>query len=472
MKKSIQTQYLEFLQRKKRDFKVAGFEVEKSELNSNLFEWQKDIVRWALKKGKSALFWDCGLGKTISQLSWAQKVYEHTNKPVIVVAPLAVAEQTRAEGEKFGIDCAVVRERGQIINGINITNYEILQHFEPSDFSGVVLDESSILKSYDGETKKAILNFFSHTEYKLSCTATPSPNDYMELGNQAEFLGVMSRNEMLAEFFVHDGKNTSSWRLKGHAEDKFWEWMSTWAIVLSNPSEIGYDGSKFVLPLMKINQITTSSELQNMSGDQMILYAEAQTLSERRNARRGSLQQRCKAASELVEKDPNSQWIFWVDFNAEADELKRLMPKAVEVRGTDTPDYKATTLSDFSNGKIQILISKPSIAGYGLNWQECHNMVFVGLSDSYEMFYQAVRRCWRFGQKQEVNVYIVSSELEGIVRENIERKERQNTLMHDKMVQFTLKSLGKYNNCERMTNDYNPQIKMILPDWCKEERLV
>lgn len=467
-----QKEYLEFLARKNRGFCPAGFEVEKHRLNNNLFDWQKDMVIWALQKGKAAFFWDCGLGKTISQLSWAQMVHEHTNKPVIIVAPLAVSEQTKKEGEKFGIKSAVVREANQVIDGINITNYEILSHFEPSDFGGVVLDESSILKSYDGQTKKLIIDFFANTQYKLSCTATPSPNDYMELGNQAEFLGVMSRTEMLSEFFIHDGGSTQHWRLKGHAEERFWEWISTWAIVLSNPAEIGYDGSTFVLPKLNMRQVTTENENENADGDQLLFYAcEAQTLNDRRTARRGSLQQRCLAAKQLIDKDPESQWLFWVDLNAEADELKRLIPEAVEVRGSDKPDYKAEMLTGFTEGTVRILISKPSIAGFGLNWQNCHNMVFVGLSDSYEMFYQAVRRCWRFGQKEQVNVYIVASELEGAVKQNIEKKDSQNTTMHLKMIEFTKKALQQQtNSLERITAEYNPTVNMIVPQWCIEEK--
>lgn len=464
--------YNEFLKTKKRKFEPVGFDVEKESLNNSIFEWQKDMVKWALKKGRAALFWDCGLGKTISQLSWAQKVHERTNKPVIVVAPLAVAEQTRQEGAKFGIECAVVREQKNVINGINITNYEILEHFEPHTFSGVVLDESSILKAFDGKTKKLIIDFFDNTPYKLSCTATPSPNDYMELGNQAEFLGVMSRTEMLSEFFIHDGGSTQHWRLKGHAEDKFWEWISSWAMVLSNPSEIGYDGSDFILPKLNINQITVENDKESSDGNQLMLFAnEAQTLNDRREARRGSLKQRCEAAEKLIELDPDTQWLFWVDLNTEADELKRLMPEAVEVRGSDSPEYKSDMLTAFSNGKIKILISKPSIAGYGLNWQCCHNMAFVGLSDSYEMLYQAMRRCWRFGQKHEVNVYIVASELEGAVKQNIERKEKQNMNMHSKMVKYTRKAIEEEaKSYERVTIEYNPTIEMILPKWCFEEK--
>ena len=347
-----------------------------------------------------------------------------------------------------------------------------MEHFEPHTFSGVVLDESSILKAFDGKTKKLIIDFFENTPYKLSCTATPSPNDYMELGNQAEFLGVMSRTEMLSEFFIHDGGSTQHWRLKGHAEDKFWEWISSWAMVLSNPTEIGYDGSDFILPKLNINQITVENDKESSDGNQLMPFAsEAQTLNDRREARRGSLKQRCEAAKRIIDLDPETQWLFCVDLNTEADELKRLMPEAVEVRGSDSPEYKSDMLTAFSNGKIKILISKPSIAGYGLNWQCCHNMAFVGLSDSYEMLYQAMRRCWRFGQKHEVNVYIVASELEGAVKQNIERKEKQNMNMHSKMVKYTRKAIEEEaKSYERVTIEYNPTIEMILPKWCFEEK--
>lgn len=464
--------YESFLKSKAISTQSTGFEVPRENLNQKLFDWQRDIVFWALKKGKAALFEDCGAGKTAQLLEWSRQVHLHTQKPVLVVSPLAVAEQTKREGVKFGIGTKVCRENEQVVNGINITNYEILEHFDLSQFAGVVLDESSILKAYDGKTKQTIIESFRKTPYKLSCTATPSPNDYMELGNQAEFLGVMSRGEMLATFFVHDGGDTSKWRLKGHAETKFWEWVASWAVVLTNPADLGYDGSGFVLPPLHTEQVSVCPDTTNSVGEQMTMFCStAQTLTERRDARRSSLKERCEAVKKLREREPDAQWLFWVDLNAEADELKAIMPDAVEVRGTDAPEYKADKLNGFTTGEVRCLISKPSIAGFGLNWQCCHNMVFVGLSDSYEMFYQAMRRCWRFGQTEEVNVYIVISEQEGAVKENIERKEKQAATMQAEMVKFTKNILEKEirGTC-RETIAYNPQIQMAVPIWCREEK--
>lgn len=461
--------YEEFLDTKKALTVDCGFEKAKDEMCPQMFNWQKDIVHWALKRGRAALFEDCGLGKSIQSLEWAKSVVEHCGKPVLIVCPLAVAEQTKREAEKFGFsNVAVVREQDQVVNGINITNYEILEHFDTSIFGGVVLDESSILKNYSGKMRTEIIEKFRDTPYKLSCTATPAPNDYMELGNQSEFCGVMSRTEMLATYFIHDGGDTSHWRLKGHAQDKFWEWLATWAVVMTNPVDLGYDGTGYDLPSLNTIQHTVKSE-ENIIDDNFSLFADvAQTLNERRNARRNSLESRCSAAAELIADKANEQWIIWCDLNSEADELKRIIPNAVEVRGADTPELKADRLNGFTVGTVRTLISKPSIAGFGLNWQNCHNMIFVGLSDSFEMMYQAIRRCWRFGQEHPVNVHIITSEAEGAVKENIDRKERQAALMTSEMVKHTKEILEQeIKGTKRISVPYNPQIEMIVPGWLR-----
>lgn len=461
------TEYERFLERKKQRAESSGFEFQKERMNPMLFDWQRDIVYWALKKGRCALFEDCGAGKTIQFLQWGTSVAEHTGKPVIVVSPLAVAEQTKREADKFGFqNVRVVREQEQVGIGVNVTNYEILDHFDCSIFGGVVLDESSILKNYSGKTRTEIIEKFRMTPYKLSCTATPAPNDYMELGNQAEFCGVMTRTEMLAEYFIHDGGETSKWRLKGHAQDLFWEWLATWSVVLTNPRDLGYDGTGFDLPDLHTIQHTVKSE-ENIIDDNYSLFAEiAQTLNERRSARRDSLKDRCAKAADLIAEKPNDQWLVWCDLNAEADELKSIIPGAVEVRGTDTPEYKAEMLNGFTVGAVRYLISKPSIAGYGLNWQGCHNMIFVGLSDSYEMMYQAIRRCWRFGQDHAVDVHIITSEAEGAVKDNIDRKEKQASAMTAEMVRHTKEILEQeIRGTAKVSTPYNPQVEMILPEW-------
>lgn len=464
------TEYEKFLESKKITAVSSGFERSKDKMCPKMFEWQKDIVYWALKKGRCALFEDCGAGKTLQFLEWGTAVAEKTDKPVLVVSPLAVAEQTKREADKFGYEnVRVVREQKQVGVGINVTNYEILEHFDASAFGGVVLDESSILKNFAGKIRTEIIEKFRDTPYKLSCTATPAPNDYMELGNQAEFCGVMSRTEMLATYFIHDGGDTSHWRLKGHAQDRFWEWLATWAVVLTNPADLGYDGAGYELPELHTVQHTVKSE-ENIIDDNYSLFADiAQTLNERRNARRNSLEDRCAEAAKLIETAPDDQWLVWCDLNAEADELKRIIPNAVEVRGTDTPEYKSAMLNGFTTGEVKIIISKPSIAGWGLNWQNCHNMIFVGLSDSYEMMYQAIRRCWRFGQERPVYVHIITSEAEGAVKDNIDRKEKQAKAMIDEMVKHTQEILEQeIRGTVRITIPYNPTVEMIIPEWLVE----
>lgn len=458
--------YNEFLKSKEICVKPCGFQKDKHEMNPHLFEWQKDVVHWALRKGRAALFENCGLGKTIQQLEFARCVSEKCGKPVLIVSPLAVAEQTRREGEKFGYAVTVCRTQADVRQGINITNYEMLEHFEASAFCGVVLDESSILKNFTSKVKTQIIEMFRLTEYKLSCSATPAPNDYMELGNQAEFLGIMSRTEMLATYFVHDGGDTSKWRLKGHAADRFWEWVATWAVVLTKPSDLGYGDAGYELPVLHMNEHIVSVE---ENGDELTLIPAtkiAQTLTERREARRNSLTERCAKAAELVTE--GEQWLVWCDLNSESSMLCSMIHGAVEVKGSDDPATKAQRLNGFTDGSIRCLVTKPSIAGFGLNWQGCHNMIFVGLSDSYEQLYQAIRRCWRFGQEKPVNVHIITSAAEGAVRENIERKERQSEQMIEKMVQHTREILeSEIRGTVRITIAYNPCIEMRLPDWLR-----
>ena len=459
--------YEQFLESKKQAAISSGFEKSKDRMNPHMFEWQKDVIHWALRKGRSALFEDCGLGKCIQSLEWGTSVAEHSVKPVLFVCPLSVAEQTKREADKFGFqNVRVVREQEHVIHGVNVTNYEILDHFDMSVFGGVILDESSILKNYSGKTRTEIIEKFRDTPYKLSCTATPAPNDFMELGNQAEFLGVMSREEMLATYFIHDGGDTSKWRLKGHAQDRFWEWLATWAVVLTKPGDLGYNNTGYELPELVTEQIVIKSE-ENIIDDNYSFFANvAETLNERRNARRNSLQDRCRAALDLITEEPDEQWLIWCDLNAEADELRRIIPEAVEVRGTDEPDVKADRLNRFTIGEIQRLIVKPSIAAWGLNWQNCHNMIFVGLSDSFEMMYQAIRRCWRFGQEYPVSVYIITSEAEGTVKENIERKEKQAAEMTAEMVRHTKEILEEeIRGTVRITIPYNPQMIMEIPKW-------
>ena len=434
----------------------SGFDIEKSELNPKMFEFEKDIVRWALKKGRACVFAGCGLGKTFIQLSWADQVHLHTDGRVLIVAPLTVADQTKREAEKFGYDAKICESQKDCVDGINITNYEKLEKFVAKEFVGVVLDESSILKSYTGKVRNQIIEMFANTPYKLACTATPAPNDYMELGNHSEFCGVMTRAEMLAMFFVHDGGQTSKWRLKGHAKDIFWQWMASWSVFLDNPKDLDYNVSGYDLPPLHINEII-------VDGDEPIV--ESLTLTERREARKESLDLRCQKAAELV-NNSDEQWLVWCDLNAESEKLHELIPDSVEVKGSDKPKYKTESILGFTDGKIKALVTKASIAGYGINWQNCHNMIFTGISDSFEAFYQAVRRCWRFGQDKEVNVYIIISAKEGCVKENIERKQRDFEAMRDAMVDLTKEITKKElrQTC-RISTPYEPKVEMKLPEW-------
>lgn len=453
--------YNEFLKQKDFVTESSGFDIDKESLNPMLYDFQKDIVRWALKKGKANVFADCGLGKTPIQLSWAYQVYKHTNGMILILTPLAVAEQTKREAEKFGYTAKMVGRQEECIPGINITNYEKLDRFVANKFSGVVLDESSILKSYSGKVRTAIIENFRNVPYKLACTATPAPNDYMEIGNHSEFCGVMTRPEMLSMFFVHDGGQTSKWRLKGHAEDVFWQWLASFSVFIDNPANIGYEVDGYDLPELNIAEIV-------VDGDDSA--QETLTLTERRQARKDSLELRCQKAAELVNSS-DEQWLVWCDLNDESARLHELITDSVEVKGSDKPEHKSSSMIGFSESKIKTLVTKPSIAGFGMNWQNCHNMIFTGLSDSYEQYYQAVRRCWRFGQQQPVNVYIIISAKEGCVKENIERKQADFLKMQKEMTELTKEITKKElkSTC-RITTAYEPKVEMQLPLWKEFEK--
>jgi len=417
--------YTRFLESKSLTAPPTGL-ADVPDLNPMLFQFQRDIVGWALRRGRAAIFADCGLGKTPMQLEWAK----HVPGDVLILAPLAVGQQTVREGEKFGIDVNYCRAQSEAVPGITITNYEMLDHFDTSAYAGIVLDESSILKAYDGKTRTKIIESFAQTPFKLACTATPAPNDFMELGNHSEFLGTMTRAEMLSMFFVHDGGQTQKWRIKGHAQGEFWKWVCSWAVMMRKPSDLGYDDSGFTLPPIAMNQHTVASD----NPCEGFLFAmEAQTLQERLAARRESIDDRVKLAAEIVARD-DGPWLLWCNLNAESEALARAIPGAVEVRGSQSIDVKEGNLNKFTSGEIRVMVTKPSIAGFGMNWQHCSNVAFVGLSDSYEQYYQAVRRCWRFGQKSTVKVHVITADKEGAVVSNIQRKEADADKMATEMV--------------------------------------
>lgn len=422
-------QYEDFVASKRRAEVATGHNP--SELNEHLFDFQHAIVTWAVRRGRAAVFADTGLGKTLMQLSWADEVATHTGGIVLILAPLAVSEQTIEQGSTFGIDVRRVSNGGTPdAPGVWITNYERMDPVDFTSLNGLVLDESSILKSHDGKTRQRIIDAAQGIPYRLSCTATPSPNDFEELGNQCEFLGVMTRTEMLATYFVNDTGDTGTWRLKGWGQSRFWEWMGTWSVVLRNPSDIGFDGSRYILPEPKYIEHVVETEV---TGD---LFAKpAQTMLERRKAQRDSIEARCKALADVVNADQSEPWLIWCHLNDEAELLAELIPGAVNVQGSDKPEVKAARMMDFSHGTLRVLISKPKICGFGMNWQHCARMAFVGLDDSFEKFYQAVRRCYRFGQKRNVHVHLFTAENEGQILANLKRKEAQHHQMSANMIE-------------------------------------
>lgn len=400
----------------------TGFDVDESLLNPALFDFQRALVTWAMRRGRAAIFADTGLGKTPIQLEWAKHVSAHTGGDVIIFAPLAVSMQTVQEGLKFGVDVTVCRSQSDVKPGINITNYDRYHLFDPSKFVGLVLDESSIIKAAYGKIRKELTLFASHCPYRLACTATPAPNDTMELVNHAEFLGIMSEKEALALYFTQDFTATShKWKLKGHARKPFWMWLSSWARALRNPSDLGFDGSMFDLPELRRIRHTVETNPVNRG---LTVNVEAIGLAEQREIRNKTIDERVAIAAKLV-NESNDQWLVWCDLNAESAAAKKAIPGSVEVKGSDDREFKEKSLMGFARGEIRVLISKASIAGWGLNFQSCHNMIFLGQSNSFEQTYQAIRRCWRFGQKHPVNVHLITTDCDGAVIANIERKERQ-----------------------------------------------
>lgn len=423
------TEYEQFIAKKKITDVDTGIS-DPPEINQMLFPFQRDIVRWALKRGRAAIFADCGLGKTPMQLEWARIVCEHTGGSVLILAPLAVSSQTMREGGKFGVSVNYCKCQADVEPGVNITNYERLEKFACGQFSGVVLDESSILKSYMGKTKRLIVDQFKGVKFKLACTATPSPNDHMELGNHAEFLGVMKSNEMLARWFTNDTMHAGVYRLKTWGEKDFWHWVASWAVALRVPSDIGdYCDDGYCLPKLSTEVVTVDCRppdgfLFNTGG---VLSA-----TEIHRVKRSSAKTRAGVVSAFVEKSKD-QCLVWCDANYEADEVRRAVNGIIEVRGDDGDDAKTGALMDFASGKINSLVTKPSIAGYGMNFQNCHRVAFVGLSYSFENLYQALRRVWRFGQRFPVEVLIVETEAEQGIRGVVERKIEAHEIMQREM---------------------------------------
>lgn len=408
--------YVDFLATKAVVVRSSGHEVDPSDIHPSLFGFQRDLVRWSLRKGRAALFADTGLGKTRMQLEWARL----TGQRALILAPLAVVRQTVAEGASIGITVTAARSQAEAApTGITITNYEMLGHFDPSAFGAVALDESSILKNFEGKVRAQLIAAFKDTPYRLACTATPAPNDIAELANHAEFLGIMKREEMLAAFFVHDD---TGWRLKGHAREPFYRWLASWAMSLKRPSDLGYSDDGYALPPL---EITASLVPTTFTRPGELFATTLKGIGDRAAVRRKTLTERVKAAADLINAEPDEPWIAWVGLNDEGSELAARIPGAVLVEGSDTPEHKADAIESFVRGDCRVIVSKVSIFGFGLNLQRCARMVFVGLSDSYEAYYQAIRRCWRFGQERPVHAYIVLTEPEGAIYANVCRKQRE-----------------------------------------------
>lgn len=456
--------YQQFLDRKRIIDPATGI-MEDISLSPVMMPHQADITRWALRRGRAAIFAGTGLGKTLMELSWAERVAEYTGKPVIIFAPLAVAEQHIREAVKFGIKAQLVAYDPS--QGIGVTNYQKMEHFDIGSFGGAVLDESSILKNTEGKYRTKLIEECAKVPFRLAATATPAPNDFMELGNHAEFLGVMSYTDMLATFFTHDGGDTQKWRLKGHAENEFWKWMASWAVMLRKPSDLGYDNAGYDLPPLHYHQHTVGVEYAPSMDTGLLFPMEARTLQERIAARRDSVEERVSLAASITPSD--RPFVWWCNLNSEADALAKALPGSVNLHGSDKDDDKRRKLVDFSEGRTRILITKPSIAGFGMNWQHCADTGFVGLNDSFEQVYQAVRRFWRFGQTKPVNVHFIASEMEGATVANLKRKEGDAERMAAAMVMHMADlSSAAVRGSVRDRPDYNPTIPMTIPAWVGE----
>ena len=431
------------------------------EPHGSLFPFQRDLVRWSLRKGRSAIFADTGLGKSRMESDWAQAVSSHGR--VLILAPLAVAEQLVREAALVDVEMQYLRkDDGE--TRIIVTNYDMMHHFDFADFAGLVLDESSILKAYAGKFRNAIIQAAQAVPYRLAATATPAPNDYTELGNHSEFLGVQSRAEMLSEYFCHDGGNTSVWRLKGHAVHPFWQWVTGWAAIVKMPSDLGYDDGAYRLPPLRWHEHIIDVDHSEYHDAGLLFAPSVMGLAEQRRVRKATIDKRIEAAAALVDDDGLA--LVWGELNAETEAAAVAISGSVEVRGPDKPETKARRLLGFADGKIRVMVTKPKIAGHGMNWQRCSRIVFLGASHSYEQTYQAVRRCWRFGQTEPVDVHVIRAENEGSVIANYRRKERDAQAMWNLTRPYIKDAVLKIGTATgRVWNDYSPSTAMEVPQW-------
>ena len=423
------SEYADFLASKRPLVGNLGPTVNAGQIHPMLFPFQRDLVRWAVRKGRAALFADTGLGKTFMQLEWARLI----GKPTLIVAPLSVARQTVREALKIGLTVRYVRDRSEVDGLLSITNYEMVEHFDPAAFPCVVLDESSILKSLDGKTRQKLTEMFADTPYRLCATATPAPNDIAEIGNHSEFLGVMPHHEMLSAFFVHGSMDSGKdgWRLKGHAEDAFFRWLASWGMSIRRPSDLGYDDDGFILPELSIEPEFIPADYVP---DGQLFFGGLGGIKDRSAVRRRTLAPRVAHAADLVNAT-DGQWIVWHGLNDEGYALRDAIPGSVLVEGSQSPEAKAAAIEAFQDGVHRVLVTKPRIAGFGMNLQNAHQMAFVGLSDSWEAYYQSIRRCWRFGQTEPVRAHIVLSDAEAEIYENVMQKEGEATRMQERLIE-------------------------------------
>lgn len=435
--------YKTFLNRKAHSSLDHGFEP--IWMPDSLFDFQVALTNWAIRKGRAAIFADCGLGKTPMQLIWAENVLRQTNKPVLILTPLAVAFQTVKEGEKFGVDVAHRRTGIKQGDGVIVTNYERLHYFDSNDFGGIVCDESSILKNFDGSTRQAVTEFMREIPYRLLCTATAAPNDYTELGTSSEALGYMGMYDMLSKFFKRQkgfcrigNMGGQGWEMRPYAQTDFWRWVCSWARACRRPSDLGFENRGFSLPdLNRIDHIVTARKKR--CGH--LFDIPAIGLSEQREDLRRTLGERCEMVASLVNNNGDNHAVCWTNLNAEADLIRKLIPDSVNIQGSDTDEKKEDAFRAFADGKIRVLISKPTIAGFGLNWQHCAHMTFFP-SHSYEQYYQAVRRCWRFGQKRNVTVDMITTDGQQNVLENMNRKHDAADAMFSKLTKMMMNELS------------------------------
>jgi hypothetical protein len=458
--------YLELIDAKRIAFIPRGI-ADLPALSPALKDHQRHAVEFALRAGCAALFLDTGLGKTLCALEWGRVVVEHTGRPVLMLAPLAVAAQHEREAVKFGIDAKSIREPDQIDGArIYITNYDRMSKFDPDQFSGVILDESSIIKSFSGQTTRALIAAFKQTPFRLCCTATPAPNDHAELGQHSEFLGVMSQSQMLTRWFIHDSADTGTWKMKGHAVKDFWNWVASWARCVSKPSDLGFSDDGYNLPALNMQRhiveadrsIDTGAE---KDGQARLFRMPDTSATSIHREKRMTTDARADVIAALVAKEPDEAWVIWCDTDYEADALASRIPGAVEVRGSMSPELKEANLTAFSTGQARVIITKPSIAGFGLNWQHAARMAFVGLSFSYESFYQAVRRCWRFGQARPVDVHVACADTEESIWQIVSRKAGDHNAMKTEMTA----AMSRASRSVPEQAPYQPAKPLTLPKW-------